>query len=282
MVSQGVSVVVMTLNEEENIAQCLESVVPWSDDVHIVDSDSSDDTVLIGKEFTDNIHQMKDTLVGSYEYANMRNWVIENIEFKYDWLLFLDADERATEKLKKEIDEVIQYTDRNGFYIYRRFIFLGKWLRHGRNYFKEIRLYRPDKTRYVEQGAMDYAAVDGYVGTLDNDLIHDDKKSISDWVNKHNITAKREARKLAENDVNDITSNLDDDVTVEGEGRQWIIENVWNRTPLIIRPFVLFFYVFIIQGGFLDGVRGFVYYVHHDFWYYLLIYTHYIEMEDCN
>ncbi|MFB6224839.1 MAG: glycosyltransferase family 2 protein, partial [Candidatus Paceibacteria bacterium] len=272
MANVDVSVVVMTLNEEENIEYCLGSVEGWSSDIHVVDSKSTDNTVELAKRYAHQVHTMRDDLIGSYEYANMRNWVINTIDFENEWVLFLDADEQLTEDLRKEIPNKIQDSEENGFYIYRRFIFLDKWLRHGRNYTKEIRLYKYNECEYIEQGAMDYVKVNGEVGTLQSDLIHNDRKPFSDWVAKHDSTAKREAQKLLSTEGLGLALE-EENTHIEGGKRHWMINNIWSKIPLYIRPFILFTYVYIIRLGILDGLRGFLYYIHHDFWYYFLIYT---------
>jgi glycosyltransferase involved in cell wall biosynthesis len=279
--SAEVAVVVLTLNEEANIRYCLESVDGWADSIYIIDSASTDDTVEIAREYTENVLFVEDELAGSYDYANIRNWAMSNAHIENDWLLFLDADERMTGPLKREISEALSSNPtENGFYIYRRFIFLGKWLKYGRNYACELRLSRASKTEYIERGDVEYAKVEGSVGTLEHDMIHNDKKPFSDWVWKHDRTAERAAEQYLRRERGEVDSLYEkdsNDTTIEGEGRHWLIENVWERLPLLVRPFVMFGYVYVFQQGFRDGLRGLVYYLHHEFWYHLLIATKVME-----
>ena len=263
-----VSVIILTLNEEENIEDCLKSVFGWSDDIHIVDSFSKDSTIDIARKYTQNIHQ-----IPMAHWAHIRNWALKNLLLKYEWVLFLDADERLTEELKKEIVAVLKGSPKeNGFYIKRRFFFLGRWLKYGGLYTKVLRLFKKDHARYVEFGDSEYAIVEGKVGFLRNDMIHEDKKGISRWIEKHVKIAEREAKRIIEKKK--IGLELDrNDVEIEGKKRIRIRAKIWDRIPLLLRPFLLFIYCYFIKLGFLDGKEGLIYHLLWALWYRLLVYV---------
>lgn len=259
-----VSAIIITLNEEENIEQCLQSVYGWSDDIHIADSNSTDNTVEIAKKYTGNIHTVE-----KGHWANLRNWAMLNIRLKYEWVIFVDADEWLTKELKNEITQKTDSDiEENGFYIRRRFIFLNKWLKHG-GYGQEVRLLKHEKTRFFEAGDVVQIKVDGKVGILKNDMVHQDLKSFSTWVDKHNRISLMAAERYIEKKGK---------ITDKFRTGSWL-GKIWNKIPLLLRPFFWFFYVYFIKLGFLDGKEGFIYYVHHEIWYPLLIYTKIKEIE---
>jgi len=273
----SVSVIILTLNEEVNIENCLRSVYGWSDDIHVVDSFSKDKTVELAMKYTDKIYRVKED-----HWANLRNWTLKNLPLKYDWVLFLDADERLTEDLKKEIVAVLSIPQKvNGFYIKRRFIFMGKWLKHGGLYSKVLRLFKRNFVEYIEFGDSEYAVVRGKVGHLRNDMIHEDRKGVLRWVEKHVKITDREAQRI----MKGMSINLQmskGKIEIESGKRVCLRVRIWDKIPLYLRPFMLFFYSYFLKLGFLDGVEGLVYHLLWSFWYRLLIYIRVLELKhDC-
>lgn len=261
-----VSVIIMTLNEEENIEQCLQSVYGWSDDVHIVDSNSADHTIDIAKKYTNNIHTIKEA-----HFSNIRNWVFSTIPLKYEWILFVDADEWLTEELKNEIIQKINSDiEEIGFRVPRRFIFLNKWLKHGGMYYAEARLYKRGKIHYIPDGDVECAIFEGKSGILENYMVHQDLKPFSTWIDKHNTYSLRAAKRYMDERIGEI----DNAIT-----RRSQLKKIGDKVPLLLRPFLMFFYIYFIKLGFLDGKEGLIYHLHHAFWYQLLIYTKVKEME---
>jgi glycosyltransferase involved in cell wall biosynthesis len=269
-----VSVVILTLNEEENIEYCLKSVFDWTDDIIIVDSFSKDSTIDIAKKYSPKIYQIEEG-----HWARIRNWVLKNIPTKYEWVLFLDADERLTEEIKQEISLVLKRdVEENGFYIKRRFIFLGRWLKHGGMYTEVLRLFRKTSVKYLEFGDSEYAVVKGKVGHLKNDIIHEDRKGISKWIEKHIKISEREAKRIVEKQSANLAL-LGKNSEIEGKGRVRLRVEVWDKIPLLLRPFLLFFYTYFLKLGFLDGVEGLVYHLFWSFWYRLLVYIRVRELK---
>jgi len=269
-----VSVVILTLNEEKNIESCLKSVYGWSDDIHIIDSFSKDATIEISRKYTQNIHQVPES-----HWARIRNWALKRLPLKYDWVLFLDADERLTEELKREIAEILTKSPKeNGFYIKRRFIFLGRWLKYGGLYTRVLRLFKKDCVRYIELGDCEYAVVKKPIGYLKNDMLHEDKKGISSWIEKHLKIAEREARRILEKKRAKL--NFSENFEIEGREKILIREKIWDRIPLLLRPFLLFIYCYFLKLGFLDGKEGLIYHLLWALWYRLLIYIKVREIQN--
>lgn len=269
-----VSVIIITLNEEENIEQCLKSIYGWSNDIHIVDSNSTDNTIEIAKKYTNNIH-----IVEEGHWSNIRNWALSKLPLKYEWVMSIDADEWLTEGLKNEIIQKIDSNpDEIGFYIPKRFIFLNKWLKYGEMYGTMLRLYKHNKVRYVEKGDAECTIFEGKVGILKNDMIHQDLKLFSTWIDKHNKIALRAAKRYIEikERKKELLHKPSTNEAIVGRPR---LQKIWDKVPLLLRPFLMFFYVYFIKLGFLDGKEGLIYHLHHAFWYQLLIYTKIKEIE---
>jgi len=266
-VKAPVSVIILTLNEEANIEYCLRSVYGWSDDIHVIDSFSKDNTARLAAKYTKNIYEVREA-----HWADLRNWAMRNLPLKYEWVLFLDADERLTDELKKEISETLKSNpEENGFYIKRRFIFLGRWLKHGGMYGKVLRLFRHKFAEYIAEGDVEYAKVKGKVGLMKYDIIHEDRKGISSWIEKHNRISDRAAKQYLTGRTS-LLKEQDKDSEIEGGRRTWIKYTFWEKIPLILRPFVTFLYQYVFMLGFLDGLEGLIYHLLQGFWYRLLIY----------
>lgn len=263
-----VSVIILTLNEEANVEYCLRSVYGWSDDIHIMDSFSQDNTASLAMKYTNNIHKAKEA-----HWADLRNWAMRNLPLKYDWVLFLDADERLTKELKREISETLKISpEENGFYIKRRFIFLGRWLKHGGLYEKVLRLFRHKFAEYIAEGDVEYAKVEGKVGLMKYDMIHEDKKGIFKWIEKHNKISDRAARQYLTGQASFLTEQ-EKGSELEGGRRTWVKYALWEKVPLVLRPSVTFLYQYVFRLGFLDGLEGLSYHLLQAFWYRLLIYV---------
>ena len=144
--SAGVSVLVPTLDEELNLTECLRSV-EWADEVFVVDSFSRDRTVELARSSGATVVQH------AFEsYSRQKNWALDTLPFRNDWVLILDADERATSGLRCEIEATLRNTDYAGFYVNRRFIFLGAWIRHAGWYPSwSLRLFRHRLGRYDDR-----------------------------------------------------------------------------------------------------------------------------------
>src|SRR5947208_10652805 len=123
----ALSLLRLTRNEEKSIGDCLRSVA-WAPEIFVVDSESTDRTTEIATSLGAKV------FAHPFEgYAAQRNWALENLPFSNEWVLMLDADERVPLALAAEITEVVR-SDREGnagFYLGRRFLFLGRWLKHG-------------------------------------------------------------------------------------------------------------------------------------------------------
>ena len=248
-----VSVFIQTLNEEKNLPRCLDSL-KWSDDIVVLDSISSDRTEEIVKEYGGRFFQRP------YDgRANNQNWAVENIEFKHPWVWYIDADEETPPELAKEIVEVCSDASREevAYFVKRRNMFMGKWLKHGGMYNVWIaRLWKPDKMKW-ERSANPIAYIDGPTGHLKNDFIHYFfSKGIADWFTRHNKYSSYEAeetiRSLDSSDFK-VSELIDKHATV----RRNALKKLSFRMPG--RPLAKFIYMYCLKMGFLDGRTGLTY-----------------------
>src|SRR5262249_55531701 len=144
MRSLGVSVLVLTRNEEQDLPGCLASV-SWSDDIHVLDSLSTDRTAEIARNAGARVTERKFD-----NWAAHQNWALANISFKHPWVFYLDADERISESLRESIKaQVCPDSAAAAFRVRRRDFYAdGTWLKHAQITPYYVRLFRPQRIRY--------------------------------------------------------------------------------------------------------------------------------------
>jgi glycosyltransferase involved in cell wall biosynthesis len=266
-----VTAVILTLNEEANLPACLDAVRGWCRSVFVVDSGSTDRTVDIARAAgaVVEVHPF-DT------HARQWRWALETLPIPSSWVLALDADQRVSPELAASIARALGGDGPagpvSGFYVNRRQIFRGRWIRHGGYYpMPLLKLFRRTAVSLDETERVDHHfTVDGGVGTLDGDLTEDNlnERRIADWVAKHNryarLQAEEEIARLAERGRTGRPFGHRD------ERMRWA-KAWWRRLPLYVRPFLYFGYRYVIRLGFLDGKEGLVFHVMQAFWYRLLV-----------
>jgi len=171
------------------LRECLDSV-RWADEVIIVDDESTDSTRDIAKDFTDKIFVRKMENEGRH-----RNW--SYAQAANDWVLSLDADERATEALAKEITDLVEGAPENKAYTIPRMNHIGDyWLRYGGEYpAAQTKLFLKDEFKYEEAEVHPRALLDGDCGHLKGDIIHYSHRDISDYLRSLNSQTSLEAKK---------------------------------------------------------------------------------------
>ena len=120
-----ISVLIPVRNEKANIADCIDSV-RWADEIIVVDSGSTDGTIELARGKGASVVQFN----WDGKFPKKKNWALANVPWKNDWVLILDADERITPELATEIQQELKSPRADGYFINRRFIFLGQWIRH--------------------------------------------------------------------------------------------------------------------------------------------------------
>lgn len=223
-----ITAIVPTGNEEHNINEVLESV-KFADEIMVVDSFSTDNTVELAKKHTDFIIQR--------EYGNsasQKNWAIP--QATHDWILLIDADERVTPELQKEIQAILKDGPKKaGYWMYRINHFMGKRIKYsGWQSDKVIRLFDRKQCTYEEKHVHAEIISTGEIGFLKNKLWHNTYISFDDFAKKLDRYAWWQAR--------DYDKRID------------------KITPfhIIIKPLFRFLKNYVIQLGFLDGMPGFI------------------------
>jgi len=269
------TIIILTYNESVHIERAIKSVSGWADKIIVLDSYSKDDTVEKAK----NLHA--EVIFRKFDnYKNQREYAIEYVKDKTEWLLFLDADEYLTEELKSEIIQAIKDKNVNGFYLARRFIFMNKWIKWGGYYpIYLLRLFRPEHA-YLYRTINEHVIIVGDKKYLQHDLIHHDLKSISDWIDKHNLYANYEAKELLDFRMNKENVLQVKFGSTQSERKNWIRYKIWNKLPTSFMPFCYFTYRYFFKLGFLDGKAGFIFHFLQCFWFWLLIDVKFSEMKN--
>lgn len=260
-----VSVVILTYNEEENLAEAIASVRGWAKSVFVFDSFSTDRTVAIARELGCTVHQHR-----FVDYAAQRQAALNDLPFQTDWVFFLDADERVPPNLRDEITHLLASGPTKDGYLCRfRLIWMGKWIRHGYYPTWILRLFRRSKAKLETRGIGEHVIVDGELGRLEHDIIHEDNKPLERWIEKHNHYTSLEADELVRGPrEGEIDASI---LGNQAQRKRWIRHRVWRRLPPFIRPGLYFAYRYGLRGGFLDGKEAFAYHFLQALWVWMLV-----------
>ena len=253
-----ISLIVPCKNEEANLERCLQSVF-WVDEIFVVDSQSNDRTTKIAQEH--------DATVVQFEYKGgwpkKKNWALENLPFSHEWVLILDADECLPSQAEEEIRKIVSNPNEkhSGYWINRRYFFLGKPLKHA--YFPNwnLRLFKHKLGRYEKITELntdsgdneihEHVVVQGTTGKLNSIMDHYAFPTIDSFIEKHNRYSNWEA--VVESSAEDDETALQHD-GVKGKRR---LRKIFRKLPF--RPTLRFLYVYLWQKGILDGWRGYVF-----------------------
>ena len=258
-----ISVLVLTLNEELNLPICLPALA-WCDDVVVLDSHSNDKTEQLalasGARFVQRVFD---------NYAAQRNFGLNVINYKHDWLLMVDADEVVPPELVAEMREHLKHgTGNTSIYRMRRKDhFLGRWIKHSSGYPTWFgRLIKIGSVQ-VEREINEEYITDGDVGYLQEHLYHYPfNKGMSSWIDKHNRYSTMEAKLLLEGGL--AAPSFADFFSSDPTDRRRAIKGLVYRMPG--RPLAMFFALYFVKGGFLDGRAGFVFSVLRAFYEFMI------------
>jgi hypothetical protein len=196
--------------------------------------------------------------------AQQKNWALDKLRFRHEWLLVLDADERVPEDLRSEITSVVRADGegKDGFWMRYRLIFYGKWIRHCGWYPTWIlRLVRRGTVRWEDRPVDEHAVVSGSVGRLQHDIIHESQRDMHFWIAKHNGYSTNNAGILAlagQGPAHGVKRRLWGN---QAERKRFIKHYIWPHLPG--RALFFFLYMYFLRLGFLDGVHGFHFCVMH-------------------
>jgi glycosyltransferase involved in cell wall biosynthesis len=265
------SVLIPIKNEAENLPRCLGSV-GWADEIIVVDSQSADGSPEIAAQHGATVVQFH----FNGTWPKKKNWALENVSFKNEWVLILDADEVLPPEAADEIANAIADAGQiAGYWINRRFFFLGRWLRHSYYPNWNLRLFRHSLGRYEKLTTADtrsgdnevheHVVVNGPTARLRVEMDHHAFPSIEVFVEKHNRYSNWEARVAADDFLGQSSGKLSH-APVERRRR---LKTLSRRLPF--RPLLRFLYVYVWQKGFLDGRDGYYFARLHAFYEFLSV-----------
>ncbi|HEY0308575.1 MAG TPA: glycosyltransferase family 2 protein [Acidobacteriaceae bacterium] len=259
-----ISILILTRNEEQDIAACLASVA-WSDDIHVFDSESTDRTAEIARAAGAHV-----TTRTFDTYSAQRNAALTTLPFKHDWIFILDADERPTEHLSREMAVAVASSPEcvAAYRIRRRDFLWNTWLKHAQLSPFYIRLVRKGRARYV-RAVNEAIEVDGSIGQFDAPMDHYPfSKGISHWVTKHNVYSTMEAQLLASG-----AATADASLRTALFGRDFHRRRTAQKAifySLPGRPLIKWLYMMFVRGAILDGAAGTTYATLQSFYEYLI------------
>ena len=266
-----ISFIVLTFNEEKNLNTCLGSVAGWAQEIFVVDSGSTDQTLDIARRHGANcFHHAFDS------HARQWKWALENLPISTDWVLALDADQSVTDELREEIGQLLQgQRAAHGCYVRRRQIFRGRWIQHGGYYPKYLlKLFRRDAVQIDEGDLVDHHfRVQGHTLKLGADIIEDNQNEadISIWITKHNRYATLQAEEEVQRRAGESARHSVKSLFGTPDQRVLWLKQLWQRLPLFVRPLLYFLYRYFFRLGFLDGKEGFIFHFLQAGWYRLLV-----------
>ena len=252
------SVLIPTLNERANIADCIASVA-WASEVVVIDSGSQDGTVELAESGGARVVAFR----WNPKLPKKKNWALENVPWKSDWVLILDADERITPGLAQEIQQELKQPRADGYFLSRRFMFMGRWIRHCGYYPSwNLRLFRHRLGRYEclhnsdtssgDNEVHEHVILEGRTAHLREDMLHFAYPDIATWLEKHNRYSSWEARVEVEGSTASPPGRIGAHLSARRRLREWS-----RRLPF--RPTLRFLYSYVLKQGFLDGRQGYIF-----------------------
>jgi glycosyltransferase involved in cell wall biosynthesis len=252
-----VSVIVPIRNEAANLPRCLASV-RWADEVFVVDSQSTDGSIEIAEAHGAQVVQFQ----FNGTWPKKKNWALENLPLRNEWVFILDADEVLPLEAEPEFAQAVAQAGQTaGYWINRRFMFMGKWLRHAYYPNWNLRLFRHSSGRYEklteantqsgDNEVHEHVIVQGPTGRLRCEMDHYAFPSVEVFVEKHNRYSNWEARVSAERKLSGSETQISSRVV----GRRRKLKQFSQHLPF--RPLLRFLYIYVWQKGFLDGREGY-------------------------
>lgn len=250
-----VSILIPAKNESHNLMRCLASVA-WAAEIWVVDSQSVDGTAELAARQGARVVQFQ----FNGTWPKKKNWALESLPFAHTWVFILDADEVLPPEAKEELRAIVSDPRHpfDGYWINRRFFFMGQWLRHAYYPNWNLRLFRHALGRYekiteVPTGSGDnevheHVIVRGATSRLKCEMDHYAFPTIEVFVEKHNRYSNWEARVA-------LADERGARIQLPGVKRRRRLKRWASRLPF--RATLRFAYVYLWQRGFLDGRAGY-------------------------
>lgn len=241
----GISVVIIVFNEQDRLGGCLDSV-DWADEVIVVDSGSTDNTIEIAESKGAKVFYREFD-----DFSSQKNFAVNKASG--EWILSLDADERISDGLSHEIKAAIERSGHDGYLIPRKNIIFGREMRYGGHQRDQhLRLFRKDKGRFVSP-IHEKVEIKGIVGVLKEPIFHYSTPNKKEYMEKLKLYTDLEAKFFVSS----------------GKKVPWYY--------IFLKPAVTFIRRYFLMRGFLDGKEGFDFYVLSAY-YDILKYRKYFEL----
>lgn len=270
--SVPLSILVPIKNEAGNLPRCLASVA-WADEVFVVDSASTDGSQQIAQDHGAHVVQFDFNGI----WPKKKNWALENLPFRHEWVFILDADEVLPPEAEAEMRAIVENPNSplEGYWINRRFMFMGKWLQHAYYPNWNLRLFKHKLGRYEkltqvntqsgDNEVHEHVVVEGKTGYLKSEMDHYAFPSVDVFVEKHNRYSNWESRVALDHYLHASESHLQ-----KGNvGLRRRLKQLSHRLPC--RGLLRFLYVYLWQRGFLDGREGYYFARLHGFYEFLSV-----------
>jgi glycosyltransferase involved in cell wall biosynthesis len=245
-----VEILIPTLNESAVIKDTVQNALALGP-VFVLDSCSTDGTQKIARDAGATVVEQK--FLG---YARQKNWGLENLPFKGEWVFILDADERITPQLRSEVLHAIDSPAADGYFVNRVVLFMGRAIRHGGLYPSwNLRFFRRGKCRYEDRSVHEHMVCDGPTDYLREEMLHIRGESVHEWIRKHVRYADLESDEWVKLRFGqEAGASAAELFRHTLKYRQYLRREIWPRTPL--KPLLRFFYMYCLRLGVLDGQAG--------------------------
>jgi glycosyltransferase involved in cell wall biosynthesis len=269
-----VSAILTTRNEAPNIERTLQGLSGFVDQILVIDSESDDGTADIARRYANEVVNLP------YDHGRIVPWIfqwgLDNLRIRNEWILFLEADQSLEESLKRELEALFAHQPiaQNGFYMRRKQIFRGRWIRYGGYGSKYLlKLFRRGHGELDEKEQDTRVYVQGPVGKLEGYLVEDNRKeaSILFYLDKHLRYAEAFARDELERRQSGMKWKLKPRLLGSPDERTLWLKSAYYRMPLYSRSLAYFLYRYVIRLGFLDGKEGFIFHFMQAFWFRLVV-----------
>ena len=262
-----ITAIILTLNEEKNIEECIRSIQSIVKRIVVVDSFSTDNTVEIAKSLGAEVLQNK-----WVNYSTQFAYAMENANVQTKWVMRIDADERFTSKSASELERLTEQhndDDVNGIIVRFEVSFMGRPLRHGGIYpIKVLRVFKLGKAHIEIRNMDEHMTLDeGKAVEMKNDCLHQDFKSLYEWIDKHNKYSDREVLDYFNREKSQEGTMLSKGARV----KRFVKFKIYYKLPMGMRARLYYWYRYYFKLGFLDGKEGKIFTFLQAYWYRFLV-----------
>ena len=266
------TLLITTRNEAANIERCLRSAHLFIEQIFVIDSESEDETVSIARKYAEVVNL-------PYDHSKIIPWIyqwgLDNLQIRNDWVMILEADQMLTPELKTELGQIFARgsIQEDGFYVRRQQVFRGKALRfggYGSKYM--LKIFRRVAGELDPEETDTRVYVKGVVGRLRSPIIEENRKEddILFYLQKHLRYADVFAREELQRREDGFKWKQQPKLFGTPDQRVLWLKQLFFGLPLYIRPFIYFFYRYVILLGFLDGKQGAIFHFMQAFWFRLV------------